>query len=215
VPGPRGADATGDTVRISADRATATAGAAERVGEAAPAATTLPMPGAAALGATAAPGLAMAPPPDAPLPSFPVTVPVPDPRFPDALGERVTWMVREGIQGAELTLHPQELGPIRIELSLDGAAASIGVIAANAETRSAIEQALPRLREMLAGQGLHLGGAAVDAGSARQGQPDARGRTGRSEARDTFTSAIGVGGGPEVAVQASRPRRAGGIDVFA
>jgi len=145
---------------------------------------------------------------------------VQDPRFADAFSERVTWLVREGLQGAELTLNPQELGPIRIELAIDGDAASIGVIAANAETRGAIEQALPRLREMLSAQGLQLGGTMVDAGSGRASQGDggrdgSRGRGARAEGRDGIASRLGSDGLEPTTVLSARAARAGRIDVFA
>ncbi|MFN7643122.1 MAG: flagellar hook-length control protein FliK [Burkholderiales bacterium] len=152
--------------------------------------------------------------------AYPITVPVQDPRFADAFSERVTWLVREGLQGAELTLNPQELGPIRIELAIDGDAASIGVIAANAETRGAIEQALPRLREMLSAQGLQLGGTMVDAGSGRASQGDggrdgSRGRGARAEGRDGIASRLGSDGLEPTTVLSARAARAGRIDVFA
>ncbi|MCX7229649.1 MAG: flagellar hook-length control protein FliK [Burkholderiales bacterium] len=152
--------------------------------------------------------------------AYPITVPVQDPRFADAFSERVTWLVREGLQGAELTLNPQELGPIRIELAIDGDAASIGVIAANAETRGAIEQALPRLREMLSAQGLQLGGTMVDAGSGRASQGDggrdgSRGRSARVEGRDGVASRLGSDGLDPTTVLSARAARAGRIDVFA
>jgi flagellar hook-length control protein FliK len=153
---------------------------------------------------------------EAPPPSFPVTVPVHDARFADAFGERVTWMVREGLQAAELTLHPNELGPVRIELSLDGDAASIGVVAAQAETRGAIEQALPRLREMLAQQGLQLGGTMVDAGTHHPGRDAERGRDARPDARATPGGTIGPGSlDPAGVPPAPRAARAGRVDVFA
>ncbi|HMS79878.1 MAG TPA: flagellar hook-length control protein FliK [Burkholderiaceae bacterium] len=142
-------------------------------------------------------------------------MPVHDPRFADAFGERVTWLLREGLQGAELTLHPQELGPIRIELSLDGDAASIGVIAAQAETRGAIEQSLPRLREMLAQQGLQLGGTMIDAGARRDSGDGGRPRDGRGDPRASGTTPVAAGGLEPGAGPAPRAARAGRVDVFA
>jgi flagellar hook-length control protein FliK len=148
--------------------------------------------------------------------SYPITVPVQDPRFADAFSERVTWLIRDGLQGAELTLNPQELGPIRIELAIDGDAASIGVIAANAETRGAIEQALPRLREMLSAQGLQLGGTMVDAGSGRGSQGDGgRGRGARAEGRDGIAALLGGSALEPAAALPARAAGAGRIDVFA
>jgi flagellar hook-length control protein FliK len=154
----------------------------------------------------------------APLPTYPVTVPVLDARFGDAFAERVTWMVREGLQGAELTLNPQELGPIRIEIALDGDAATMTVVATQAETRGAIEQALPRLREMLSSQGLQLGGAMIDAGAGRDARDDgARGRPARPDGRGPLISGLEAAGpaGIGLALPTAGGARAGRIDLFA
>jgi len=164
----------------------------------------------------AAPADAAAGPPDAapdlPTGTYPITVPFADERFPDAIAERVTWLVREGLQGAELTLNPQELGPIRIELSMDGSAASIGFSATHAETRNAIEQALPRLREMLAGQGLHLGGAQVDSGGQRRGGDSQGPRAGRGDPSALLAAELSAG--PDTTA-ARAARTAGRVDLFA
>jgi flagellar hook-length control protein FliK len=148
---------------------------------------------------------------------YPITVPVQDPYFADAFAERVTWLVREGLQSAELTLNPQDLGPIQIELALDGDAASIGVVAADPEARGAIEQALPRLREMLTSQGLQLGGAMIDAGTGRSPQGDGgRGRGPRPEGRGGIVSLLGSAAlDPSGATSTARAAHTGRIDVFA
>jgi flagellar hook-length control protein FliK len=154
----------------------------------------------------------------APTASFPVTVPFDDPRFGNALSERVTWLIRQGLQGAELTLNPKELGPIRIEIALDGGEASLGFTAAHADTRAAIEQALPRLREMLAGQGLQLGGTLIDAGAQRQGgngSDGARGRPSRTAARDALEPASTTGTASGTGMPPARGVAAGRVDLFA
>jgi len=177
-----------------------------------------PPPGSLAVATAAAAGFAAdaaAPAATGTSTAFPITVPFGDPRFPEAIAERVTWLVREGLQSAELTLHPQDLGPIRIDLTMDGTSASIAFSAQHPDTRGAIEQSLPRLREMLAGQGLQLGGAQVDSGGARRGGEDAGGRAGRDGGRGplaSLTAAALDGGG---AVTAPRAARAGRVDLFA
>ncbi|HYF58834.1 MAG TPA: flagellar hook-length control protein FliK [Burkholderiaceae bacterium] len=152
---------------------------------------------------------------EAPAPSFPVTVPVPDPRFGEALGERVTWLVREGLQSAELTLNPLELGPIRIELRLDGDAATIGFSALQAETRGAIEQALPKLRELLSQQGLQLGGAQIDAGGQRGQDGGARARAGRIERASALAGVGGAAAEPAAMPRAAPRATTGRLDLFA
>jgi flagellar hook-length control protein FliK len=149
--------------------------------------------------------------------NFPITVPFDDPRFGSALSERVQWLVKEGIQSAELTLHPQDMGPIRIEMSIDGSAASIDFAATQADTRAAIEQALPRLRDLLADQGLQLGGAQIGADTRRQDHPSHRARPSGGETR-TATVAIpdATSDGVPVSAMTAPGRNASGrIDLFA
>lgn len=88
-------------------------------------------------------------------------LPVQDSAWSESLGERVVFMSGNRIQNAEIRLTPAELGPIRVNVSLDDGAANVTFSAQHATTREAIEAALPRLREMLAEQGLSLGNANV------------------------------------------------------
>lgn len=158
------------------------------------------------------------PPAAAPAPSFPITVPFGTPKFGAAFGERVSWMVREGLQNAELTLNPPDLGPIRIALSMDQDAATFGFNATHAQTRAAIEQALPRLRELLAEQGLSLGHTTIDAGTGRQGESWGGTQAGSGRASIARGSNDGT---PQDAADgtpgglAPRARVVGRIDLFA
>ena len=149
--------------------------------------------------------------------NFPITVPFDDPRFGSALSERVQWLVKEGIQSAELTLHPQDMGPIRIEMSIDGTAASIDFAATQADTRAAIEQSLPRLRDLLADQGLQLGGTQIGADTSRQDNPGSRARQSGGASR---TATVGIpeatsDGAPVSGMPSQRRNAAGRIDLFA
>jgi flagellar hook-length control protein FliK len=77
-------------------------------------------------------------------------------QWADELGTRLTWMVDRGQQSASLRLSPDNLGPLEVRISITDDKASVWFGAAHADTRAAIEQALPRLREMLGAQGLSL-----------------------------------------------------------
>ena len=65
-----------------------------------------------------------------------------EPAFADELATQVRFMAEGDVQQAELRLNPQELGPIRIQLALDGDRAEIRLDAALALTREGIERAL-------------------------------------------------------------------------
>lgn len=104
--------------------------------------------------------------------AFPAPVALPSKPFAEDLGARLQWMAAQ--QGGEATLRiaPEGLGPVEIRLKLDGERVDLGFSASQAETRQALEQSLPKLREMLAQQGLQLGDANVGqhhAGHAQEG----------------------------------------------
>jgi flagellar hook-length control protein FliK len=94
----------------------------------------------------------------------------------DALGERVVFIAGHKVQNAEIRLHPADLGPLRVQVSVDDGTATVHFHAHHPLTRDAIEQALPRLREMLVEQGLTPGHTSVsDHGASRHPQdPDGR-----------------------------------------
>ncbi|MEJ1961927.1 MAG: flagellar hook-length control protein FliK [Gammaproteobacteria bacterium] len=79
----------------------------------------------------------------------------------DELGTHLAMMAANGHETASLRLSPEHLGPLEIQISVKDGQANVVFGASNADTRSALEQSLPRLREMFASQGLVLGDANV------------------------------------------------------
>lgn len=73
-----------------------------------------------------------------------------------AMGQRVVWMVRNNMQEAQLQLNPRELGPINVRISVSNEQANVHFTAQHASTREALENAMPRLREMMQDAGLNL-----------------------------------------------------------
>lgn len=94
-----------------------------------------------------------------------VATPVHSPNWSADVGQRVVWMARNNVQEAQLSVNPPNLGPIEITLSLKDDAATARFFSPHAEVREILEQALPRLREMLAGAGVQLGQSDVGAQS--------------------------------------------------
>ncbi len=88
-------------------------------------------------------------------------LPVQDPAWGERLAERVVILAGNRAQNAEIRVTPSELGPIRVQLNVADGTTNVVFHAQHAITREAIEQALPRLRELLAEQGLQLGNADV------------------------------------------------------
>jgi hypothetical protein len=131
------------------------------------------------LGNASMPGLAAASPASAvpvSTPALHIGVPVQDSAWSAALGDRVLVMTGQQLQSAEIRISPAELGPITVHLSVDDGSADLTFHAHHPLTREAIEQALPRLRDMLNENGLSLGQATVsDQGVQKDGFGNAAG----------------------------------------
>lgn len=84
------------------------------------------------------------------------------------VGQKVVLMVNRSESRAELTLTPPHMGRVEVTITVEGDRSSAAFVAASPAAREALEQALPRLREMLADAGITLGQASVNAESPRR-----------------------------------------------
>jgi len=90
-----------------------------------------------------------------------VSTPVGASGFANELAQRVVVFAGQKVQRAEIAVTPADLGPIAVSIEVRGHEATLAFAAASHTTRAAIEDALPRLREMLSAQGLQLAGTHV------------------------------------------------------
>ena len=114
--------------------------------------------------------------------------PVLDKAWGADLQEKVLWMTNRHIQNAEIRLNPAELGPIRIQVSVEDEAATVMFTAQHNVTREAIELALPRLREMLSDHGLSLAGSTVTDSDDGELQKESRTRDNDASTSDESSS---------------------------
>jgi len=77
-------------------------------------------------------------------------------QFAEQVGRRMLQQIREDRWTVNLQLDPQRLGPMEIELQLEGNQVTAQVGVSNAEVRQLLESALPKLRESLDSAGLNL-----------------------------------------------------------
>lgn len=105
-----------------------------------------------------------------------VNTPLNDAQWTQDFSNQVVWLAKNDQQTAQININPPQLGPIQISLSLNGDQASAVFTSPHAEVRQAIEDAMPRLREMMAGAGIDLGQTNVGAQLAKQqdGNPSQR-----------------------------------------
>jgi flagellar hook-length control protein FliK len=99
------------------------------------------------------------------------------PEWDKAFGQQLVWISKSSSEGssqsASLSLNPPELGPIKIVLQISDAQAYASFSSAQPEVRQAIENALPKLRDMLGESGLQLAQADINSGSPQQQQDEA------------------------------------------
>ena len=83
------------------------------------------------------------------------------PAWRHALGTEVRFMIERGIGAATLRLSPEHLGPVEVRIDFADDRANVWFAASHADTRAALADALPRLRDMLASVGVNLGESGV------------------------------------------------------
>ena len=127
---------------------------------------------------------------------------------PAELHQKVNLMMADKLQQAEIQLDPIGLGKMKIQIQIDASSqASVHFVVQHGQTREMLEQAMPRLRDMLAGQGIQLGqtqvqhqsqqqqqqGQATSGGQGQQGQGGGQSGSGRGqETGDVTTSTLNV-----------------------
>ena len=85
-----------------------------------------------------------------------VNVPVGGDGWGDAVADKVMWFSANKISSAEIHLNPPDLGPLQVRVSTQSDQASVVFTSQHAAVRDALDQALPRLRDMLGNQGMQL-----------------------------------------------------------
>ncbi len=160
------------------------------------------------------------PPAQATLPMTPQS-----PTFAPALGQQIDVWMKGGVQHAEVQLSPQDLGPIRVRIEMEGAHARVQMSADVQSTRDALQQAMPQLSEQLGLVGLSLTGGGVSdqpafQQSQAQAQAQANGDFGGSGRQGPGPHAGGSGGGAgeDLAMAAAarqQAQRRGLLDMYA
>ncbi|QRH03667.1 flagellar hook-length control protein FliK [Shewanella litorisediminis] len=86
----------------------------------------------------------------------PMTQPDMVARFAPVMHTKLIAMVRDGIQQAEIRLDPPELGSMMVRIQVQGNETQVQFHVSAQQTKDVVEQAMPRLRELLAQQGMEL-----------------------------------------------------------
>lgn len=138
--------------------------------------------------------------------AVPLATPLDDAQFPRAFGVQVSVLARDGVQQAELHLNPAEMGPVSVQIVMDGTQARIDFGADAAGTRQLIEHSLPDLAAALREAGLTLTGGGVSQ------HPSGRGDSGAAPGQHGESA---TAPGDDDTRPLRRSVRAGGVDLYA
>jgi flagellar hook-length control protein FliK len=92
-------------------------------------------------------------------------------QWADDIGTHLSAMVANKTHSASLQLTPDNLGPVQVKIEVNSNQANVWFTADHPDTRTALEQSLPRLRELFASQGMSLMDAGVFGHGAQQQAP--------------------------------------------
>ncbi|MBB4607145.1 flagellar hook-length control protein FliK [Xanthomonas arboricola] len=127
--------------------------------------------------------------------------------FDDAIGARLSWLADQKIGHAHIKVTPNEMGPVEVRLHLDGDKVNASFSSANADVRQALEQSLPRLRDMLGQNGFQLGQA--DVGQQQQSQ------SGNRNGGGSDGNGLSLDDSPPVGIPSVVLRQRGLLDAYA
>lgn len=91
------------------------------------------------------------------------TIPTPlgNSGWADDFSQKINWMNTQKNQVAELHLNPPDLGPLNVVLKISDNQATALFTSPHSAVRDAVENAMPKLREILADNGIMLGNTTV------------------------------------------------------
>lgn len=132
----------------------------------------------------------------------------------DDFAQQITWMASgKQEQTASLHLNPPDLGPMQVVVKVADSQATVLFTSPHGAVREAIENAMPKLREMMADNGITLGNTSVSDQAPRE-----RNEANDSGAarRDVWSSNDGNDDGARVSsVRTATVRQRGMVDTFA
>lgn len=87
--------------------------------------------------------------------------PLHSPAFGPEMAARLSLLAADGVQQAQLHLNPAEMGPVSVQIVVEGQQAQISFHSDQADTRAVLENSLPELAAALRESGLTLSGGGV------------------------------------------------------
>lgn len=102
--------------------------------------------------------------------------------FTDAVKDKVMVMINQKIQQFDIMLDPPEFGNMQVRVNLQGEQAAVNFVVQNQQAKEALEQNMHKLKDMLAEQGVDVGGANVEQQNQQENSSELQHGTGKNPA---------------------------------
>ena len=130
--------------------------------------------------------------PSSTVPQQAVATPFGQPAWAQGMGKQIMLLVNQNISRAEIRLNPAHLGPVEVMIDMSDDQVNVSLSSRHAVVRDAMEQALPRLREMLNENGFTLADADISRHSfADQREQQYASHNGPGADSDGFSAGMG------------------------
>ncbi|MDF2178288.1 flagellar hook-length control protein FliK [Aliiglaciecola sp. CAU 1673] len=127
------------------------------------------------------------------------------------LAEKVRVMNSMGNMRADIRLDPPDLGTMQIRIQMQGDQASVNFVVQSPQAKELLDQAVPRLRELLSDKGIELGQSFVQQESSQSGSERGERQSSRGDSAANETAQLeGTLSGPSL----PRNNPKGAIDYF-
>ncbi len=113
-----------------------------------------------------------------------------DPTAAQQIKDRVMVQIQHKLQTAEVQLHPEDLGSMQIKLNLQQDQLSVQFVVQQGAAKEALEQQMPKLRELLEQQGIALSEGQVEQRQSRSQQEQQSARHGNHDAAESELAAV-------------------------
>lgn len=133
----------------------------------------------------------------------------------DEFSQKISWMGTQRNQVAELHLNPPNLGPLDVVLKISDNQATAMFTSPHSAVRDAVENAMPRLREILADNGITLGNTTVSDQSPRDRSANGFSGNGTAAQRESADDASRLASLSAAAQPVAMRRHHGMVDTFA
>lgn len=146
-----------------------------------------------------------------------IPTPMDDPGFPTVLGLKISRWAQDGIDRAWLEVHPADMGPVAIQIAVDGQQARLDFGAESSAARQLIEASLPELASALQAAGMTLSGGGIFEQLSHQGRQDSSEPQGPAQpTRERPAGVDAMAGTSATAPTLRRPRASLGLlDTYA